>query len=184
MKALVYLKRTSWVFLLALLLTPFATVHGQDATTKAYIAENGRLKLQRDALVAENTALKSALQAEQQKSAQLQASLDKVQPAITERDQLLAEKNALLASADHQTRQWQLLAMVLAWVIVGMVFGMLVYHQRALIGRQIRKLMERQAATAAAGKTARQLVRSTGAFEEGTIRPEELMEKLYGRRRA
>lgn len=163
-----------------------------SGSLKLYIEENGRLKKQKDALDLENAALKQALQAEKQKSGQLQTSLDQYQPSIDARDRQLAELKAELNRVNQKMARQDLLAAILAWVIVMLLVGIFAYFQRKTLGKLLRTVLEMQQArsksarqTAVRQKAARQRMQqpqSQGKPEENAIKPEEIFNRLYGKR--
>jgi hypothetical protein len=184
MEALIHFRRFNCLFLLALLLSTALTgnVLAQTDTLKLYIDENGRLKQQKTALLEENTALKQALQAEQQKAAQLKSSLDQVEPSIRDRDRQVAEMRANVAAANQRVMRQELLSAMLAWIIVVLLLSLIAYSQRAALRRILRSVLDRRNKTAAAPQAVRPANRFEGADNE--IRPEELFDRLYGRRQA
>jgi septal ring factor EnvC (AmiA/AmiB activator) len=185
MEARIHFPRISKTLLMLLIgLLAASNSWSQTATppspTKLYMEEIGRLKQQKTALTEENEALKQALQAEKQKSVQLQSSLDKVQPSITERDRQLADLKTSLNTANQRISRQELLAALLAWVIVFLLMGLLAYSQRVALRKMLRKLMERRPGTGR--NSTQQPQQSSGRLDDGAIRPEELVERLYGRR--
>ncbi|MEW6732901.1 MAG: hypothetical protein AB1489_16365 [Acidobacteriota bacterium] len=181
--------RAPTIFALTLLMFCLASVgaptYAQDApvpsTLSLYIEENGRLKQQKAALQAENETLKQTLQTEQEKATRLQTSLDQMQPAVNERDRQISELTASLQYTNQAVARWQLLAALLAWMVVMFLAGIVIYSQRVYLRKQFRKLMERHTKSSDQGRTPRQLVRPTSAFDTNVIRPEELVDRLYGR---
>jgi predicted PurR-regulated permease PerM len=186
MKDLAVFRRFSLALLLMLLssLLGASDVCGQTdpspSPLRLYIEENSRLKKQQTTLLEENAALKQALEAERQKSAQLQAKLDQMQPTIVERDRQLAELTATLNTTNRKISRYALLSTGLACTIVFLLLGFLAYYQRAALHKHLLRFMEQKKRAHGQNPTP---VRKTGGYiDENSIRPEELFERLYGRR--
>jgi hypothetical protein len=175
--------RFTLMFMICNLLCFGSDVFGQSA--KLYLDEINRLKEEKTVLSIENETYKHALQLEQQKTAQLGNNLKSIQLVNAERDRHTANLNLALSAANTTITRWHRIATALASLAVLLMMGIALYWHRDAVSQQIRKLMEFRLVRTNSNNQEHnhQPTIARQIYEETNIRPEEIVERLYGRRR-
>lgn len=144
---------------------------GQSSPIQLYMAENSRLKKQIASLDKEMQNLRQLLEQEKKKNIELQATLNRVKPALDNHDREVGDLTAQIRGANQQLKQQQIVITLLGWFLMMAVLALLLYWQRYYLLKALRRLLDET------GRPHKQ------QLQDNTIQPDEIAKRLYGSKR-